>query len=163
MRLAITSISAVVLLFAFSAQAQISTAGHERDSLLIIFKDGHQQSIPVSDIARIQFAAGSASAVGRGRFLGRWKVGVGDGIGGTFFITLNRDGDATKTIGSNHGTWDVVDGEARIAWDDGWHDAIRRVKGRDDGYEKAAFSPDKTFSDSPSNVTKAKRVDASPI
>jgi hypothetical protein len=53
----------------------------------------------------------------------------------------------------------MVDGEARITWDDGWRDAIRKAG---DGYDKAAFEPGKTFSDSPSNVASAKK-NAEPI
>ena len=90
---------------------------------------------------------------GQGRFEGGWKVG--DGAGGTFFITLKRDGTATKTIGPTHGTWKVVNGEARISWNDGWHDAIRR---RGDAYQKVAFAPGRTFSDEPSNVTQAESL-----
>jgi len=50
-----------------------------------------------------------------------------------------------------------VDNEARISWDDGWHDAIRKVGSR---YEKVAFSPGKSFTSDPDNVTKAENVDA---
>ena len=56
-----------------------------------------------------------ASTAGQGRFLGKWKVG--NGLGGFFYITLERDGIARKTFGSPHGTWVVVDEEARITWD----------------------------------------------
>jgi hypothetical protein len=75
-------------------------------------------------------------------------------------ITLDRDGEASKTLGSVHGKWVVVDGEARITWDDGWHDAIRRSGSK---YEKAAYGPGKSFSDNPDNVTTAVRTEASPI
>ncbi len=57
-----------------------------------------------------------------------------------FVITLKPDGVARKTIGpKNSGTWKVVNGEAQVSWDDGWHDVIRKVGNK---YEKAAFSPD---------------------
>ena len=77
-------------------------------------------------------------------------------MGGHFFITLDPSGDAKKTMGAAHGTWTVVGNEARINWDDGWHDAIRKV-GRT--YEKFAFAPEKSFNDSPSNVTDAQNLE----
>jgi hypothetical protein len=134
-------------------------AADEQNALVIVFKDGHQQTISMADVARIEFKtasnAGRTSFAGRGRFLGKWKVG--DGAGGHFFITLEPSGDASKSMGTSHGTWTVVDGEARISWDDGWHDAIRKVG---DKYQKAAFSPGTSFSDNPSNVADA--VNTSP-
>lgn len=129
----------------------------EPNSLVIVFKDGHQQTISMADIARIEFRESGTGVpfAGRGRFLGKWRVG--DGAGGHFFITLEATGQASKTSGAPHGTWTVVNGEARIAWDDGWHDAIRRVG---DKYEKVAYSPGTTFDDKPSNVADA--VNTSP-
>jgi len=53
-----------------------------------------------------------------------------------------------------------VDGEARVSWDDGWHDAIRK-KGTK--FEKFAFEPGKTFSDPPANVTEAQNTNREPI
>jgi hypothetical protein len=132
-----------------------------KDPAEIVFKDGHQQTLTLSEAARIEFSSSavSASPLGRNHFLGKWRVGVGDGVG-HFYITLKPDGEATKTIGGHHGTWIVVDGEARISWDDGWHDVIRRVGAK---HEKVAFEPEKTYSDEPSNVADATRVDAEPI
>jgi len=46
----------------------------------------------------------------------------------------------------------VVGGEAHINWDDGWHDAIRKVGNK---YQKVAFPPGSSFSGTPSNVTDA--------
>ena len=57
-------------------------------------------------------------------------------MAGHFFITLDDDGTARKTLGASHGTWTLVDGEARISWDDGWHDVIRKVGGK---HEKVAY------------------------
>jgi hypothetical protein len=54
----------------------------------------------------------------------------------------------------------VVNGEAEISWDDGWHDAIRKVGTK---HEKFAFEPGKSFSDSPSNVTNATNTQPNPI
>ena len=181
------SIFAMLLSAVPGASPQANSASQdERTSLAIVFNDGrqqtlaatdtariefkgaamivsqgeHQQSIPISEIARIEFNHGpaSASAMGRGRFVGKWRVGQGNGD--HFFITLERNGDASKSIGANHGTWTVADGEARISWDDGWHDAIRKVGNK---FEKVAFEPGKSFSDPPTNVTDAQSTDRGPI
>ena len=152
MRFPVTVVLAVLTLA--SVSLAVPVAADEQNSLVIVFKDGHQQTFSMAEVARIEFkASGATSLAGRGRFLGKWRVG--DGAGGHFFITLEPTGVAGKSIGSSHGTWTVVNGEARIAWDDGWHDAIRKVG---DKYEKAAFSPGKTFSDPPSNVTEAENT-----
>jgi hypothetical protein len=126
---------------------------------VVIFKDGHQQSM--TNIARIEFSSQTKDLpFGRNRFVGKWEVGVGAFGAGHFFITLEPSGEARKTLGSSHGTWAVVNGEARINWDDGWHDAIRKVGSK---YEKRAYEHGKTFSDEPSNVTDAKNTTAQPI
>jgi hypothetical protein len=168
-----------------SPQAK-SPSQDEKTSLVVVFNDGrqqtfattdltriefkggvmifsvgeHGQNIPMSEIARIEFNRGPAntSATGRGRFVGKWKVGQGNGE--YFYITLERSGEANKSLGAHHGTWTVVDGEARISWDDGWHDAIRKKGTR---FEKVAFEPGKTFSDAPANVTDAQNTSAEPI
>ena len=122
-------------------------------SMVIVFKDGHQQSFPMADIARIEFGGASASMLppGSARFLGDWKVG--DGNGGTFIISLKLDGRAHKTNGDGgEGTWKVVKGEAQVRWDDGWHDVIRKAGNK---YEKAAYSPGTSLSSEPSNVDEA--------
>jgi hypothetical protein len=126
------------------------------DYLVIVFKDGHQQRLEMSDIARMEFKSSGFTA-GRGRFLGRWRVG--SGTGETFFITLTPDGAAMRSNGNGRGTWAVNNREARISWEDGWHDAIRRVG---NGYEKAAFSPGRSFDDRPSNVTEAVNTESRP-
>jgi hypothetical protein len=156
-----------------------------RGSLVIVFKDGHRQSFSVAEVNKIEFKAANIVVIkdggqqsfplaevqsfdfdssatsfpmGRNHFLGKWKVGEGNG--GTFYITLEADGKARKSIGSNHGTWMVVDGEAHISWDDGWHDAIRKVGSK---HQKVAFEPGKSFSDEPNNVTDAVNTTAQPI
>jgi len=134
-----------------------------QDSLVIVFKDGTQKTFSMADISRIEFNSGKkdSAMTGQGRFLGKWKVGVGGGALGTFTITLDRNGEATKTIGGGgHGKWVVVNGEARISWDDGWHDAIRKAGNK---YEKAAYGPGKSFSDDPDNLASAEHTEASPI
>ena len=152
-------IAALTAAFVVGSPVAKAASPDDRNSIVIIFKDGHQQSFPVADVARIEFTSpASIAAVSLpARFVGKWKVG--DGAGGSFVITLQRNGEASKTTGGPHGTWTVVDGEARITWDDGWRDAIRKAG---DGYDKAAFEPGKTFSDSPSNVASAKK-NAEPI
>jgi hypothetical protein len=126
---------------------------------MIVFKDGHRPSIPAADVARIEFEnTASASVPGRNHFIGKWQVGEGNGS--HFYITLERDGKARKSIGPPHGTWTVVDGEARISWDDGWHDAIRKVGAN---HEKRAYEPGKSFDDTPSNVTAAMNTEPKPI
>ena len=127
---------------------------------VIVYKDGHQEKFSPSEIARIEFGSSSASDMmpGRGHFVGKWEVGQGNGS--NFFITLDADGDATKTLGSSHGTWTLVDGEARIAWDDGWHDVIRKVGSK---HEKLAYEPGKSFDDTPTNVTAARNTQPKPI
>ncbi len=130
------------------------------NSIIIVFKDGRQQTYSMADIERIEFKTptSTAAVAGANSFVGKWKVGEGNG--GTFYITLDRDGAASKSIGATHGTWTIVDNEARISWDDGWHDAIRKVGTK---YEKRAFEAGKTFTDTPSNVTEARRTEAQPI
>ena len=167
--LVLVGIAAIMPAF---ARPKTSPQG-DRDSLVIIFKDGHQQAIPLSDIARVEFktvptasvpaapAPAAEESPARASFLGKWKVGEGAGvIFDNFFITLKRNGEALKSIGASHGTWTVVDGEARIAWDDGWHDAIRKV-GK--AFEKVAFEPGHDFSSKPNNVTKAEKIESEPI
>ena len=127
-------------------------------SAAIIYKDGHTEKLR-GDIDRIEFGdSGNTMTPGRSHFIGKWQVG--DGNGGKFFVTLDADGDAKKSIGSPRGTWALVDGEAHIAWDDGWHDAIRKTGSK---HEKVAYEPGKTFGDAPSNVTLAERTDHKPI
>lgn len=127
---------------------------------LIVYKDGRQEKFSPADIARIEFgnSSGSEMAPGRNHFVGKWEVGQGNGD--TFFITLDADGEARKTLGASHGTWTVVDGEARISWEDGWHDVIRKVGTK---HEKRAYEPGKSFEDPPTNVTAARNTQPKPI
>ena len=128
----------------------------DENSITIVFKDGHQQHIRLADISRIEFSSAPAKvAMTQARFMGEWKCG--NGAGGTFQITLKPNGEAQKTLGSRDGKWSVEDGEARISWQDGWHDIIRRVGNR---YEKVAFSPGSSYSGEPSNVAQAVYTEA---
>ncbi|MGA9542110.1 MAG: hypothetical protein WBQ85_00965 [Candidatus Sulfotelmatobacter sp.] len=130
-----------------------------KSPVVIVFKDGHQENLPAT-VARIDFEpADSASLPSRNHFVGKWEVGMG-GDGGNFYITLESDGQAQKTHGESHGTWVLVNGEARISWDDGWHDVIRKVGSK---HEKLAYEPGKSFDDSPSNITAARNTEPRPI
>jgi hypothetical protein len=131
-----------------------------KNSSAIVFKDARRPGIPAEDVLRIEFETPAAASLpGRSHFLGKWKVGLGGGSD-YFYITLEPGGEATKSHGSPHGTWTLVNGEARITWDDGWHDAIRKVGAK---HEKFAFEPGKSFDDPPSNVTSAKNTEVQPI
>jgi len=124
----------------------------------IVYKDGHREKLR-AEIDHIEFSESSSFGTpSRSHFIGKWEVGQGNGA--TFFITLEADGTAKKSIGVPLGTWTLVDGEAHITWDDGWHDAIRK---RGSTHEKAAFEPGKTFDDEPTNVTEARNTEPKPI
>jgi hypothetical protein len=141
------------------------------NSIVITFKDGHQQAFPLADIARIEFTSppvaaaaaknsgSAAEAPGRHRFVGKWTVG--DGKGHTFTFTFEENGQATNTVGSGgHGTWSYSNGEALVTWDDGWHDAIRKVGSK---YRKYAYAPGVSFKDTPDHVADAEKSNPEPI
>jgi hypothetical protein len=92
--------------------------------------------------------------VGTDYFLGKWEVG--NGSSGTFFIKLEPNGEAGRSFGASHGIWTVVGDEARVSWDDGWHDVIRKIG---EAHEKFAFAPGATFSDKPDNVANARKLE----
>jgi len=150
--------------FGFAKTPMASKSG----TLVIVFKDGHRQTFNLADIARIEFpvtadmaaepAPGNAAGPSRGHFLGKWEVG--DGSGNNFFITLYENGDAVRSLRREHGRWVYVDGEARVTWDDGAQDAIRKVGSR---YQKFAYSQGKSFTDTPDNVTSAQNTQPHPI
>ena len=175
----------IILLIAGTAPESHAAPLDDHDPLVIVFKDGHRQTLAAGQVARIDLKSpatllykdgrretlraeidhiefsesyASASNPGRAHYIGKWEVGEGNGS--TFFITLDADGSAKKSIGSPRGTWTLVDGEAHIAWDDGWHDAIRK---RGSKHEKVAFEPGKTFDDQPANITEARNTAPKPI
>ena len=165
----VAGLSALLLLsvpscFANGAPASKNSVG----TIVIIFKDGHRQTFKLSEIERVEFPTGvSASADSvpynpswppRGRFFGKWEAG--DGNGGTFTITLKEDGEAFRSIGDVRGKWIYVNGEALITWDDGLHDAIRRVGNK---FQKSAYASGKSFTDTPDNVTDAHNTTPKPI
>jgi hypothetical protein len=158
--LALIFLSALPSGFAKTAPAAKAVPG----TIVLVFKDGHRQSFNLADIARVEFpgaaeaAAGSPDVPTRGRFFGKWVVGEGNGD--TFLITLKDDGEALRSLGDMHGKWTYVNGEARITWDDGAQDAIRRAGSR---FQKYAYSAGKSFTDTPDNVTSAVNTTPKPI
>jgi hypothetical protein len=149
-----------------TANAQSRTK-YTSSQVVIVFKDGHRQAFNLADIARIEFPGGAPiadagptppGAPPRGHYLGKWEVG--DGAGSTFYITLNEDGSAWRSLHRVHGRWTYVNGEARVTWDDGAQDAIRHVGGRD---QKFAYRAGKSFTDQADNVTDAHNTSPRPI
>jgi hypothetical protein len=131
-------------------------------AIVIVFKDGHRQSFNLSDVARVEFEGGVSSASAdsyrvpsRGRFIGKWECG--DGSGNNFYITLNENGAAHRSIGQVNGRWEYVDGEAHITWDDGRKDAIRKTGAQ---YFKFAYREGQSFNDDPDNVAHARNTEA---
>jgi len=122
-------------------------------TLVITFKDGHQQTFSMSNVARVEYLGATEAYLSPQYFLGQWEFG--DGSGGTFRITLESSGEASRTLGASHGIWTVEGNEARINWDDGWHDALRKIG---EAHEKLAYAPGTTFSDQPENVTNARKL-----
>jgi hypothetical protein len=137
-------------------------------SLVIVFKDGHKQTFNMAEVDRIEYPDGSIAAAdlgapkgqltARGRYVGKWQVG--DGAGNNFYITLNEDGSAYRSLRNVHGRWIYSNGDALITWDDGGGDAIRRVGSR---FQKFAYMNGKSFSESPDNVTEAHNTNPRPI
>lgn len=174
-----------ILLSGVSVAFATPKPADDHDGFVIVLKDGHRQNLAAADvdhidlkapativyrngrhekiageIERIEFAesAHALTTPGRAHYIGKWEVE--DGAGKHFYITLDKDGDARKSIGSAHGTWSLVDGEAQIRWDDGWHDIIAKVGTR---HEKRAYEPGRSLQDSPSNVTYARNTAPKPI
>jgi hypothetical protein len=137
---------------------QSEPAAKETTSIVIVFKDGHEQTFAMADIARVEYRDARDATVGLDYFLGKWEAG--DGNSGTFFITLEANGEATRSIGATHGTWAIVGDEVRVSWDDGWHDVIRKAG---DSHEKFAFAPGSGFDDKPANVAAAWKIDPKKI
>lgn len=134
-------------------------------TIVIVFKDGHRQSFNLSEVARVEFggaadvaeAAAASNQLPR-QFVGRWECG--DGNGQNFYITLREDGTAVRSHGNVHGRWVFANGEAEVTWDDGVHDALRKVGS---GYEKRAFGAMKSFTDNPDNVANAQNTTPHPL
>ena len=79
---------------------------------------------------------------------------------GNLLIDLKENGDALRSIGDVRGHWEYVNGEARVTWDDGAQDAIRKVGSR---YQKFAYEAGKSFTDHPANVASARLTNPKPI
>lgn len=167
MRRPITVVLAIAFLFAvplaFAAQP---TGAAPSNTLTIVFRDGHRQVLSLDAIEHLEFTgavpAGLIRTPGpsRARFLGKWEVGEGNGE--NFYITLNDDGTAVRTMNPldrERGTWHYVNGEAQITWSDGWQDCIRKVGS---WYKKFAYHEGKTFHDQPDNVTNARNLTQNP-
>jgi hypothetical protein len=168
------SVASLATLFCLAVPSGFATTPPAPKSgqatIVIVFKDGHRQSFNLSDIVRVEFPAPTAAATAtdsnpassllpsRGRFVGKWEVG--DGAGNNFFITLQENGDAKRSLGDMHGKWVYVDGEARVTWDDGAQDAIRKVGSI---YQKFAYGAGKSFTDTPDNVASAHSTIPHPI
>jgi len=152
--------------FLFALPTAFAQAGSHSNSLVIVFKDGHRQTVNLDSVERLEFPgavpAGLINTPGpsRARFFGKWEVGTGNGD--NFVIQLHEDGTAMRimnTIEHERGHWEYVNGEARVTWDDGWHDCIRRVNGE---FKKFAYSESKTFESDPDNVTNARNLSQNP-
>ncbi|MGD0546601.1 MAG: hypothetical protein ABR991_02090, partial [Terracidiphilus sp.] len=120
----ISSVAGLATIFCLAVSPSFAatppTPKSSHSQILIVFKDGHRQSFNLADIDRIEFplastpiAAGmpaSPSLPSRAHFVGKWEVG--DGMGSTFTITLDDNGDAWKSLNHVRGHWVYVDGEA---------------------------------------------------
>ena len=154
-----------ILLCLTGSLSQVAAHAASKDSsgaIVIVFKDGHRQSFNLTDIDRVEFAGGASTASvdsyrvpSRGRFIGKWECG--DGSGNNFYITLNENGTAYRSIGDLNGRWEYVDGEARVTWEDGAQDAIRKSGPQ---YFKFAYSAGKSFIADPDNVAHARNTAA---
>jgi len=163
--IAFAGLAALFLLAASAGFAATSKSGS--GTLVIVFKDGHRQTFNLSDIDRVEFPAGALANEGgsstseappRGHYVGKWECG--DGTGSNFYITLKENGDAMRSIGDVHGRWEYINGEARVTWDDGAQDAIRKIGSH---YQKFAYRSGKSFTDQPDNVTNARLTSPRPI
>jgi hypothetical protein len=159
--LGITLCGPAMVLFALPTALSGQTTGS--GTVVIVFKDGHRQTLNQADIARIEFPgpvpAGILSVPGpsRAHFLGKWLVGEGNGE--DFYITLRDDGTATRSLGEERGTWQYVTGEAEIRWNDGSNDCIRKVGA---WYKKYWYDTDEAFNGTPKNVTNARNLSENP-
>jgi hypothetical protein len=166
MRRLVTTALAIAFLFAVPLAFAAQAPGPRSNSLVIVFKDGHRQTLSLDAIERLEFSgavpAGLINTPGpsRAHFLGKWEVGEGNGD--NFTIMLNEDGTAIRTMNNldhERGSWQYVNGEAQITWNDGWQDCIRRVGS---WYKKFAYHEGKTFHDDPDNVTNARNLTQNP-
>jgi hypothetical protein len=162
-------LSALILPLMLTAAVAVYAAPPAKGSsstLVIVFKDGHRQTYNLSEIERVEFPASAVAESAppnsnlppRGRYFGKWEVG--DGSGNNFYITLEENGRAFRSLGNVHGKWVYVNGEAQVTWDDGAQDAIRKVGSR---FQKFAYSAGKSFTDNPDNIAEARNTTSRPI
>ena len=111
---------AAILFIAAAVPSALASPLDNRDPVVIVYKDGHRQTLAAGEIARIDLkapatilykdghreklragisttsefseSAASPTVPGRAHFIGKWEVGEGNGD--HFFITLNSDGTA---------------------------------------------------------------------
>lgn len=166
------SVAVLVVVLALSIGVRTGTAQNRSSrsnsgQIVIVLKDGHRQVFNLADVARIEFPGGNVvadagptppGAPPRGHFVGKWEVG--DGAGNTFYITLDDNGTAWRSLNRIHGRWAYVNGEARVTWDDGAQDCIRRMDGQD---KKFAYRAGKSFTDEPDNTTDARNTSPRPL
>jgi hypothetical protein len=165
MRRLITVVLGIASFLPLPVMLSAQTSGP--NSLVVVFKDGHRQTLNLDAIERLEFPSSVPAGLihtpgpSRARFLGKWEVGEGNGE--NFTIVLNDDGTALRSMDAGldraHGTWKYVDGEAQITWNDGWQDCIRKVGA---WYRKFAYSQGKTFHDQPDNITNARNLTQNP-
>lgn len=107
-----------------------------------------------------QGAKPSKPPVPQSEFVGKWEIGkTATKPEGNFLMTLRADGTASKShVPSSTGRWQVVNGEARVVWSEGWRDIIRPDG---EGYRKIAFRPGTDFDSQPSNIETAVKQSAS--
>lgn len=166
-RILTAGLSALLLVSASClVQAATPAAKNGSGTIVLVFKDGHRQTFNLSEIDRVEFPASGIAASEptnpnwppRGRFFGKWEVG--DGNGRTFYITLQENGRAHRSINEIDGHWYYANGEAQIIWNDGAKDAIRKVG---NNFRKYAYSSNKSFTDQPDNEDQAHNTSPHPI
>jgi hypothetical protein len=162
----------LITMIALPAMAGAAPKSAAPNAIVITFKDGHQQTFSLSEISKVEFKNATATAAAksqsptaapgvplRRRFVGKWTLEPG-AANMPFYVTLEEDGTAKKSIGEVHGTWIYVNGEAHIAWDDGWRDVIKKVGTK---FEKWAYSPGASMQDPPANTGTARNSNPEPI
>ena len=90
-----------------------------------------------------------------GEFDGTWLLS--DTHGGSYEATLSLDGKASGTHGEamKHGSWKEENGAILIEWAAGWK---TRISKDGDNYIKTSFKPGTTTSDTPTDISNAKKL-----
>jgi outer membrane protein assembly factor BamB len=98
----------------------------------------------------------SGTETTKSTFVGDWDIGKFTPSGRPAFVmTLNADFTARKShVPGATGKWQLVNGEARVVWSDGWRDIIRA---EGDQFRKIAFRPGTNFDSDPANMDTAER------